>query len=294
MNAKPNLGRGLSALLGDEISVLDIRNNTNIDNPRNIGYRKLPIAMLNPRSDQPRNHFDEDALQELATSLKNTGMLQPILVCPTKNHERFEIVAGERRWRAAQKAGLHEVPVIIREMDLQEILEISLVENMQREDLNPIEEAKGLTHLKERFGYTQEMLAERIGKSRSAIANSLRLLNLSESVLKLLEKNSITAGHARILIGLDEAKALAIANQIATKNLSVRVVESMVAKSKKNLSPNNENHQEKNPNIIDQERFLQENLGIKVGIEQKNKGGKITLHFSDQAQYRQIIEKLTA
>ena len=288
MNAKTNLGRGLSALLGDEISI--ISDSANLKDDANRGYRKLPIAVLIANSHQPRSHFNEESLQELATSLKVSGMLQPILVRPTKNNENYEIIAGERRWRAAQKAGLHEVPVIIREINDQEVSEIALIENMQREDLNPVEEAIGLANLQEKYNYTQEMLSERIGKSRSAIANSLRLLNLPNPVLNLVKDSQLTASHVRPLIGLEEDVVLDIANQIIAKKLSVRVVEGLVTNLKK---PEKTYMQEKNPNILSQEKNILDRLGIKVEILQKNNdAGKIILHFSDKTQYKQIIEKL--
>ncbi len=296
MNAtKTNLGKGLSALLGDEINVL---NNEQIDDTitqNSQGYRKLPIAMLSPRADQPRQYFSEDGLIELAESLKNTGMLQPILVRPTPSADNFEIIAGERRWRAAQKAGLHEVPVLVHLLDEQEVLEIALIENMQREDLNAIEEANGLKKLQSKFDYTQEMLAERLGKSRSAIANSLRLLNLSKNIISFIQEGAIHAGHARALVGLEEDIALDIAHQIKNKKLSVRAVEKIIAKIKTPSSTENTSNyivNERNPNIVDQEQKLQEKLGIKVEIAEKNNDGKITLYFSDQIQYHQIIETL--
>ena len=290
MNAKTNLGRGLSALLGDEISI--ISDSANLKDDANRGYRKLPIAVLIANSHQPRSHFNEESLQELATSLKVSGMLQPILVRPTKNNENYEIIAGERRWRAAQKAGLHEVPVIIREINDQEVSEIALIENMQREDLNPVEEAIGLTNLQEKYNYTQEMLSERIGKSRSAIANSLRLLNLPNPVLNLVKDSQLTASHVRPLIGLEEDVVVDFANQIIAKKLSVRVVEGLVANLKK--PEKTYIAQEKNPNILSQEKVILDRLGIKAEILQKNNdAGKIILHFLDKAQYKQIIEKLT-
>ena len=206
MNAKPNLGKGLSALLGDEISILNANadNNINADLQNIQGYRKLPIALLVAQKDQPRKYFAEQGIQELAESLKNSGMLQPILVRPTHKNQgnnqgqaQFEIIAGERRWRAAQQAGLHEVPVIIRHLDNQETLEIAMIENMQRENLSPVEEAYGLRKLQENFQYTQEMLAERLGKSRPAITNALRLLQLPVKILDDIQSGALTAGHGR-------------------------------------------------------------------------------------------------
>ncbi len=301
MNAKPNLGKGLSALLGDEISML---NSTDADNDlQNMqGYRKLPIALLVAQKDQPRKYFAEQPLQELAESLKNSGMLQPILVRPTNKQGQnglgqFEIIAGERRWRAAQQAGLHEVPVIIRALDNQETLEIALIENMQRENLSPVEEAYGLKKLQENFHYTQEMLAERLGKSRPAITNALRLLQLPEKILDDIQTGAISAGHGRALVGLDSDQAIDIAQQIKDKKLSVRAVEKMLAtiKTEKTDTANYNidiNAPEPNPNIIDQQRKLQEKLGINVDIIEKNNQGKIILNFTDPVQYRHLINIL--
>ena len=286
---KTNLGKGLSALLGEEINIL--ADNIDNNNATQLGYRKLPIAMLSPRGDQPRKFFDEDALEELAISLKNTGMLQPILARPIANN--FEIIAGERRWRAAQRAGLHEVPVIIRQMDEQEVLEIALIENIQRENLNAIEEAEAFNKLQEQFNYTQEMLAERLGKSRSAIANSLRLLNLPEQVKDFVKTGKLSAGHVRTLIGLDDDVAIDIANQIQEKKLSVRAVEKIVTTLKQPIHISVASN-DKNPNILNQETQLQEKLGLKAEINEKNNQGKIILHFSDPVQYQNIIAKLMA
>ena len=251
----------------------------------------------------------EQALQELAESLKNSGMLQPILVRPTNRsgqeqsqenlQGQFEIIAGERRWRAAQQAGLHEVPVIIRALDNQETLEIALIENMQRENLSPVEEAYGLKKLQENFHYTQEMLAERLGKSRPTITNSLRLLQLPTEILDDIQTGAISAGHGRALVGLDEARAIDIAQQIKDKKLSVRAVEKMLAglrlEKTGEAEQNNEiSAPERNPNIIDQQRKLQEKLGINVDIIEKNNQGKIILNFTDPVQYRHLINILLA
>ncbi|MCH9853282.1 MAG: ParB/RepB/Spo0J family partition protein [Alphaproteobacteria bacterium] len=308
MNAKPNLGKGLSALLGDEISMLNSNADNDLQNMQ--GYRKLPIALLVAQKDQPRKYFAEQPLQELAESLKNSGMLQPILVRPTNKQGsgqthaqttqgQFEIIAGERRWRAAQQAGLHEVPVIIRNLDNQETLEIALIENMQRENLSPVEEAYGLKKLQENFHYTQEMLAERLGKSRPAIANALRLLQLPTKILDDIQTGTLSAGHGRCLVGLDENQAIDIAQQIKDKKLSVRAVEKMLASLKTEKIGGVEQHintntPELNPNIIDQQRKLQEKLGITVDIIEKNNQGKIILNFTDPVQYRHLINILLA
>ncbi|MCH9844636.1 MAG: ParB/RepB/Spo0J family partition protein [Alphaproteobacteria bacterium] len=308
MNAKPNLGKGLSALLGDEISMLNSNADADNDLQNMQGYRKLPIALLVAQKDQPRKYFAEQPLQELAESLKNSGMLQPILVRPTnkqgqsdqrQQQEQFEIIAGERRWRAAQQAGLHEVPVIIRALDNQETLEIALIENMQRENLSPVEEAYGLKKLQENFHYTQEMLAERLGKSRPTITNALRLLQLPEKILEDIQTGAISAGHGRALVGLDDNQAIDIAEQIKDKKLSVRAVEKMLAVLKTDkidgASQNIEiSVPEPNPNIIDQQRKLQEKLGINVDIIEKNNQGKIILNFTDPVQYRHLINILLA
>ena len=207
---KKGLGRGLSSLIGET----KVEKNTN----------KLPISDLSPNKFQPRKVFDEEGLNDLTSSIKERGIIQPIIVRKSDNIEnKFEIIAGERRWLAAQKVGLHEVPVVITDADDLKSLEFAIIENIQRKDLNPIEEAKGYQRLIDEFSYDQDKVSKFVGKSRSYITNSLRLLNLPEDVLKLISSEKISSGHAKILVGLDNASF--VANKILDKKLSVRQTE---------------------------------------------------------------------
>ena len=216
---KKGLGRGLSSLIGET----KVEKNTN----------KLPISDLSPNKFQPRKVFDEEGLNDLTSSIKERGIIQPIIVRKSDNIEnKFEIIAGERRWLAAQKVGLHEVPVVITDADDLKSLEFAIIENIQRKDLNPIEEAKGYQRLIDEFSYDQDKVSKFVGKSRSYITNSLRLLNLPEDVLKLISSEKISSGHAKILVGLDNASF--VANKILDKKLSVRQTERLVKIFKKN------------------------------------------------------------
>src|SRR5689334_20383428 len=283
MSKKPHLGRGLSALLGGE------------EAPADLGpQRNMAIDLLHPGRYQPRGRFAPEELQALAQSVKENGILQPILVRP---HDRlsghFEIVAGERRWRAAQLAQLHEVPIILRSLDDRSTLEIALIENVQREDLTPLEEAEGYARLMAEFDYTQETLAERIGKSRSAIANLLRLRGLPEAVRNMMNDGKLSVGHARALIGA--ADPLALANEIVAKDLNVRQAELLAkkqkpepAKKKGTASPAGE----KDADTRALERDLSLKLGLKVEVQFDGKGGRLVLHYSSLDQLDGVIEKL--
>lgn len=280
---KRRLGRGLAALIGEDSSeegvVQDIRS-----------LRHLPVELLQPNPHNPRKHFDAGELEDLARSIREKGLLQPLVVRP-KPDGHYEIVAGERRWRAAQQAGLHDLPAVIRELSDQETLEIALIENVQRSDLNPLEEARAYALLIEQFTYTQQQLADAIGKSRSHIANMLRLLTLPQSVLEMIEKGSLTAGHARTLIAHAEPEA--IAAQIVAQGLSVRETEELTrrtpADSKTRRSP-----AEKDVNTLALERDLGTHLGLKVTISDKGKrGGSLTIHYASVEQLDDICRKLT-
>jgi ParB family chromosome partitioning protein len=283
MSKKPHLGRGLSALLGGE------------ETPADLGpQRSMAIDLLHPGRYQPRGRFAPEDLQALAQSVKENGILQPILVRPhDKLAGHFEIVAGERRWRAAQLAQLHEVPIIVRGLDDRSTLEIALIENVQREDLTPLEEAEGYARLMAEFDYTQETLAERIGKSRSAIANLLRLRGLPEAVRNLMNDGKLSVGHARALIGA--ADPLALANEIVAKDLNVRQAELLAkkqkpepAKKKGAASPAGE----KDADTRALERDLSLKLGLKVEVQFDGKGGRLVLHYSSLDQLDGVIEKL--
>ena len=270
---KKGLGRGLSSLIGE----------TKVESKKN----QLSVSDIVPNKYQPRKNFDEDSLEDLTNSIKQRGILQPIIVRQSNNNNsKFEIIAGERRWLAAQKAGLHEVPVIITEADDLKSLEFAIVENVQRSDLNPFEEAQGYKRLIDEFNYDQEKVSKFIGKSRSHITNCLRLLTLPEEVIKLIETKKITAGHAKILVGLDNATF--VANKIIEKKFSVRQSENFVKifKNKKpKLTPS------KDVNIRDLERDISEKIGLNVVINNnKRNKGSITFSYKEIDQLNKIIE----
>ena len=269
---KRGLGRGLSSLIGE----------TKIETEKNL----LQISDLIPNKYQPRKIFDEDNLNDLTNSIKERGILQPIIVRKSNDEKsKFEIIAGERRWMAAQRAGLHNVPVVITEADDLKSLEFSIVENVQRHDLNPLEEAQGYKRLIDEFSYDQEKVSKFIGKSRSHITNSLRLLTLPPDVIKLIETQKLTAGHAKILVGLENANF--IANKIIEKKLSVRQTENFVKifKNKKQKSS-----RDKDSNIRDLEMSVSNKVGLNVVIQNnKNNKGKITFEYKELDQLNKII-----
>ena len=270
---KKGLGRGLSSLIGE----------TKVENQTN----QLSISDLTPNKYQPRKIFDEENLKDLTNSIKERGVLQPIIVRKSYDkNSKFEIIAGERRWLAAQKAGLHNVPVVITEADDLKSLEFSIVENVQRHDLNPLEEAQGYKRLIDEFSYDQDKVSKFIGKSRSHIANCLRLLTLPNEVIKLIEAQKLTAGHAKILVGLENANF--VANKIVEKKLSVRQAEKFVQifKRKKQKIPNY-----KDINITSLETSITEKIGLNVIIQNKNNNnGKITLEYKGLDQLNKIID----
>ena len=270
---KKGLGRGLSSLIGET------KIETNIN--------KISISDLVSNKFQPRKIFDEDSLQDLTNSIKERGIIQPIIVRKSSDdNSKYEIIAGERRWLAAQKAGLHEVPVVITDVDDLKSLEFAIVENVQRSDLNAIEEALGYQRLIEEFSYTQEKLAQFIGKSRSHIANFLRLLSLPETVLKLVEKKKLSPGHAKILVGLDNAEF--VAKKIVDKNLSVRQAENFVKIFKIKKSSNKSF---KDTNLQALEFSVREKIGLNVFIKnKKNNTGTISFEYKDLDQLNKLIE----
>ena len=270
---KKGLGRGLSSLIGE----------TKIESQKN----KLGISELVPNKYQPRKNFDEETLNDLVNSIRERGIIQPIIVRKSKEQiSKFEIIAGERRWLAAQKAGFHEVPVVVVEVDDLKSLEFAIVENVQRHDLNALEEAQGYQRLINEFSYDQEQVSKFIGKSRSHVTNCLRILSLPEEVLKLVENNKLTAGHAKSLVGLENATF--VANKILQKKLSVRQSESFVKIFKKNIT---KNVKTKDANIHDLEKSLTEKIGLNVFIKNnKRNKGTITLSYNDLDQLNKIIE----
>lgn len=271
---KGGLGRGLDALFADN----------SVEENSSASAVKLSLNEIEPNKDQPRKTFDEKALSELADSIAQHGVIQPLLVRPMPDGS-YQLVAGERRWRAARRAGLSEVPVVIREMSDSEMMELALIENLQREDLNPIEEAEGLQQLIHTYGLTQETAAARVGRSRPAIANALRLLSLPTPILELTRDGKISAGHARALLSLnDEEKMVEIADQILKKEISVRDVERLAkAAAKEKKQP--ENHPLRRDTFYDEvELALTNSLGrrIKVNLNKKENRGTIEIEFFDQ------------
>ena len=269
---KKGLGRGLSSLIGE--AKVDVQKN------------KISISHIVPNKYQPRKIFDEDNLNDLTNSIKERGILQPIIVRKSNDdNSKFEIIAGERRWLAAQRAGLHEVPIVVTEADDLKSLEFAIVENVQRHDLNPLEEAQGYKRLIDEFSYDQEKVSKFIGKSRSYITNSLRILTLPAEVIKLIETQKLTIGHAKILVGLGNASF--VANKIFEKKLSVRQAENFVKIFKnKRQKPD----KVKDTNIKDLEISVSNKVGLNVAIQnKKNNKGKITFEYKDLDQLNKII-----
>ena len=277
---KKGLGRGLSALFGDEKSK---------DKTQKNKSNTVSISDLSRNPYQPRQHFSEQKLEELANSIKQNGVIQPIAVRQSKSDtNKYEIVAGERRWLAAQRAGLHEIPVNILELSDLESLEVAIVENIQRDDLTPIEEARGYKRLFDEFKYDHEDISKLMSKSRSHISNTLRLLTLPSDIIAMLEERSLTSGQARPLIGL--ANASSIAEEIVSKNYSARKVEYLV-KGKK-VSKNKKNNYD--ANIYKAQERIEKILGLKVSIvNKKNNSGKIIIDYSDLEQFEFLSELLT-
>ena len=278
---KKGLGRGLSALFGDE-KPKDKSQEINKSNT-------VSISDLSRNPNQPRQHFSEQKLDELANSIKKNGVIQPIAVRQSKSDtNKYEIVAGERRWLAAQRAGLHEIPVNILELSDLESLEVAIVENIQRDDLTPIEEARGYKRLSDEFKYDHENISKLMSKSRSHISNTLRLLTLPKDVIAMIEERSLTSGQARPLVGL--ANASSIAEEIVAKNYSARKVEYLV-KGKK-VSKNKKNNYD--ANIYKAQERIEKILGLKVAIvNKKNNSGKIIIDYSDLEQFEFLSELLT-
>ena len=271
--SKKGLGRGLSSLIGDS---------EKIDNKKNVS-----ISSLVRNKYQPRKKFDETSLEELTNSIRARGIIQPIIVRPSSNNiNQFEIVAGERRWQAAQYAGLHEVPVVVINADNLKTLEFAIVENVQRKDLNPIEEAEGYKRLIDEFSYDQDKVSKFIGKSRAHISNCLRLLTLPQEIIELIIDEKLSQGHAKILVGLDNAVLLA--KKIISKKLSVRQTEGLVRVLKSN-SRGSSNR--KDPNILNLEEELSNKIGMRVFVKnKKNNTGTITLEYKAADQLDRLVE----
>ncbi|MDE2445426.1 MAG: ParB/RepB/Spo0J family partition protein [Alphaproteobacteria bacterium] len=279
---KRRLGRGLAALIGDDTSedaiVQDIRS-----------LRHVPVELLRPNPHNPRKHFAEEDLDSLAKSLKDKGLLQPLVVRP-RSDGTYEIVAGERRWRASQRAGIHELPVLIRELDDRETLEIALIENIQRSDLNALEEARAYKQLLEQYAYTQQQLADSIGKSRSHIANTMRLLSLPEAIQHQIENGKLTAGHARSLVATEYPTELA--DQIIKLGLTVREAEEL-ARQGGNTNTSSKPTAEKDADTRALEKSLTEALGLSTAIKHKaSGGGMVQISYKSLEQLDDVIRKL--
>jgi ParB family transcriptional regulator, chromosome partitioning protein len=277
---KKGLGRGLSALFGDEKPRDKLKE---INQPNTVS-----IGDLTRNPYQPRQNFRENKLEELANSIKKNGVIQPIAVRPSKSEKgKYEIVAGERRWIAAQRAGLHKIPVMILDLSDVESLEVAIVENIQRDDLNPIDEARGYKRLNEEFKYDHDSISKLMSKSRSYISNSLRLLTLPPDIASMLEEGTLTAGQARPLIGISNASS--IAEEIVAKNYSARKIEYLVRNKKQNFK---EKHFD--ANILKAQETIEKKLGLKVNVfNKKNNSGKITILYKDLEQFELVSDLLT-
>ncbi len=271
--SKKGLGRGLSSLIGDSEKIDD--------------KKKISIGSLVRNKYQPRKKFDESSLEELTNSIRERGIIQPIIVRPSSDGgNKFEIIAGERRWQAAQYAGLHEVPVVVVDVDNLKSLEFAIVENVQRKDLNPIEEAEGYKRLIDEFSYDQDKVSKFIGKSRAHISNCLRLLSLPKEIIELIIEDKLSQGHAKILVGLDNA--IFLAKKIISKKLSVRQAESLVRMLKS--SPSSSNNK-KDPNITNLEEELTNKIGMRVFVKNKrNNSGTISLEYKGADQLDRLVE----
>ena len=290
--AARGLGKGLDSLIPNSIGEAKEKKESKEKVENKNPETMVKLSMVEPNGEQPRKNFDEDSLLELAESIKQFGLLQPIIVQDRKNH--YEIIAGERRWRAAKMAGLKEIPVIIKNLTNQEIVEISLIENIQREDLNPIEEAQAYKRLLEEFNLKQDEVAERVSKSRTAVTNSMRLLKLCDEVQQMVVNEMISTGHARALLSIeDPEEQYMIAQKVFDEKMSVREVEKLVKDlHKPEKAPKKEN---KSLEVIYQniENRLKESLGTKVSISPKNNGaGKIEIEFYNHDDLDRLMEQL--
>ena len=283
------LGRGLGALLGEDAVAEQpaAQPEAKVDAD---AVRMLPIRAIDPNRDQPRRSFDEEALKELAASIRAVGVIQPIIVAP--EGERYRIIAGERRYRASRIAELEEIPAIVRDWDEQKRMEAALIENLQRDDLNPIEEANGVRRLMDESGFTQEKIAERLGKSRPAVANLLRLLNLAESVQKLVIEGKLSAGHARALVAVDKARQVQLANLCVQQGWSVRQLERICAQPVKERVP-------RAPRVRDQqisqlEGMARELFGTRAKLDGTHQSGRLTLYYYSEDDLQRIWDVLEA
>jgi ParB family chromosome partitioning protein len=283
--ARSRLGRGLAALIGD------VGTESSAERPR--GQRRAPTTSLRPNARNPRRMFSEDELDELTASLRERGMIQPILARPVRGApDAYEIIAGERRWRAAQRAGLHEVPVVIIEATDEESLQLAIIENVQRADLNPLEEAEGYRALMEDFSHTQDDIAKMVGKSRSHVANTLRLLKLPPSIRAYIFKGKLDAGHARMLVGQPNAEKLA--EEIVARGLNVRQVEEIARQEsgRNGKSPSRKRSAEKNADTLALEKRMSDALGLVVSIDDRGESGVVSIRYRNLEQLDDLAQRL--
>jgi ParB family transcriptional regulator, chromosome partitioning protein len=283
--ARSRLGRGLAALIGD------VGTESSAERPR--GQRRVPTTLLRPNARNPRRMFSEDELDELTASLRERGMIQPIVARPVRGApDAFEIIAGERRWRAAQRAGLHEVPVVIIEATDEESLQLAIIENVQRSDLNPLEEAEGYRALVEEYSHTQDDIAKMVGKSRSHVANTLRLLKLPPSIRAYIFKGKLDAGHARMLVGQPNAEKLA--EEIVARGLNVRQVEEIARQEsdRNGKSPSRKRSAEKNADTLALEKRLSDALGLVVSIDHRGESGAVSIRYRNLDQLDDLARRL--
>ncbi len=287
-NKKHGLGRGLEALLGEDDLSFNL-DNINISDTTESGIKKVKVEDLFPSPYQPRKDFNKESLDALVNSIREKGVLQPLIV--RKQGDKYEIIAGERRWRASKIAGVNEVPVMEKDLNNQEVLEVALVENLLRENLSPIEEAEGFNRLIAEFSHTHDALSQIVGKSRSYITNTLRLLSLPDSIKEMIRNNSLTAGHARTLIGLENAEI--VAEKIVSRGLSVRQTEELVNNLKNHTLDKISNTLKKDPSLKELEKDLTHIIGLKVKINSKTDDkGKVTIEYKSPAELNTILELL--
>lgn len=291
MSAKRGLGRGLDALLGDQ--------EAEGEEASAQGVRTIPVDMIRPGPYQPRKRMDEEALQELAESIRSQGIVQPVVVRERPEDGEYELIAGERRWRAAQKAGLEDVPALIRSLENAQALEVALIENIQREELTPLEEARAFERLTREFELTHEAMAERVGRNRATISNTLRLLRLPESVQQAVEEGELRMGHARALLGLEGNERLGeAAAEVIRKGMSVRGTEELVRRFQKETPeeegepPPRSHPARKDPDVERLEQDLAERLGAKVQITQRNDRGRLVIEYASLDELEGIVQRI--
>lgn len=285
------LGKGLDALFSSSEIKIPTEPTSDAERLENRGISYIDINDIKPNEKQPRKNFDEEKLEELATSIKEHGLIQPVIL--RHSEIGYEIVAGERRWRACRKAGIKEIPSIIKELTDEQNMLIAIIENMQREDLNPIEEAEGLNQMIESFGLTQEEVSKSIGKSRPYITNALRLLKLPEQIRNFLSEGKISTGHARAIAGIpDSKKQVEIAEYVIEKELSVREIEKLIKELGSEKKKNTQKKVEKTPDVKRLEEDLKQIMGAKVNLSQKGKKGRIEIEYYSREELERLIELL--